>query len=474
MATQKKILGNAFAQIIGKFLTILASLVVVKLLTGFGKSFYGNYLTSYEFLAFFGILADAGLFAIAVREISKSKSQLETQKIFGNIFSIRLLFVVVVMLLAVIGVRFVPNYPAVVKNGVLITAVSMGLTILCGTLSSVLQARMKIHWFSLGLVLSKVILALGIWALFQNGYATSETDFYSYLGVGVLANFVFLCIVWWFVRQEVKIRLQFDFSYWKKLLTESLPFGLALILQTLYLRLDILLISFLLGSSAVGMYGVSTRVLEALFALSVFFGHAVLPKISAEETDVQAANKTLSWAITVLLAVVLPIIMGLKKFSNELVVILSNKEFLSVSGVTGANTVLSVLAITVFFAFFNQLFTFSLVAKKRQNYMLKVNALALLLNGVLNVLFLPQYGIIAAAYSTIVSAAFVFLCLQYEVRKQFTVFLTFDLLWPVLLANGGLLVWLFFTPIGDSLPVSFVVGGLWYGAVFAYYRKRYL
>lgn len=474
MATQKKVLGNALVQILGKVCTTAASLVIVKLLTGFGKEFYGNYLTAYEFLAFFGILADAGLFAIAVREIAKSPSQSSTNKIFGNIFSIRVVLIITVMLLAIGAAQLVPNYPDMVKNGIMITALSMGLTILSGTMSSVLQAKMKIQWFSLGLVVSKITLAAGIWWMIFKGHGTSPADFYTYLWIGVFANALFALIVWWFARKEVAIQLRFELDYWKKLLTQSLPFGLALILQTLYLRLDILLISFLLGSASVGMYGVSARVLEGLFVLSVFFGHAILPKISAEESNKSESNKTLTWAMSILLGVALPIMLVLQKFSTEIVEFISNEDFLSTTESIGADTVLSALGITVFFAFFNQLFTFALVAKNRQNYMLKINSIALLINGLGNLIFLPKFGIIAAAYTTIISAVFVFIALQKEIRNFFTLSWNKKLFTPILLANAILAIEIFATPIGNNFGLSAAVGAISYLGILAYFRKNYL
>ncbi len=73
MSTNKKVLGNVFAQFFGKVLTVAAAFFVVKVVSGFGREFYGEYVTAYEFLAFFGILADMGLFAIAVRDMSKDR-----------------------------------------------------------------------------------------------------------------------------------------------------------------------------------------------------------------------------------------------------------------------------------------------------------------------------------------------------------------------------------------------------------------
>jgi Na+-driven multidrug efflux pump len=64
------------------------------------------------------------------------------------------------------------------------------------------------------------------------------------------------------------------------------------------------------------------------------------------------------------------------------------------------------------------LFTFSLVAKNRQKHLLLVNGTALFINAILNIIFLPRYGIIAAAISTILCEIVVFVLLMYEIVKK--------------------------------------------------------
>jgi len=438
MSTKKNVLSNAFAQMIGKVLTVLASLFVVKIVAGFGTDYYGNYVTAYEFLAFFGIIADAGLFSIAVREIAKGESLNKEDKasandmivdtdskfrcspecILGNVFSMRLLLVIIVTVLAGVIAQYVPSYPPIVKTGIWITGISMALTIIAGTLSAILQARMKIHYFATSLVLGKILLATLIFTVSKRIELFGDHLFFTMLWAGVVSNIVFCGLVAFFASREIRIRLKFHFDWWKHIFRKALPYGLALVLQTLYLRLDIVLISIILGSTAVGIYGISTRVLESFLVLGVFFGQAILPKLSKEEHNPVQMSNTLMWGIEKLLTFSLPIIVGCSFFSSEIIELLSSTEFLSSDGFIGSDKILFILIPTIFFAYFNQLFSFSLVASNRQNYLLKVNATALILNGVLNLMFLQKYGIIAAAISTVFCEAVVLLLLVHEIRKH--------------------------------------------------------
>ncbi len=475
MATQKKVLGNAFAQIVGKVLSVIASFVVVKIVTSFGKEFYGNYVTVYEFLAFFGIIADSGLFAIAVREMSKKPK--DTEFILANIFSMRLLLILGVTLLAGISAQFIPSYSPLIKMGIWITGLSMALTIVAGTLSSVLQARMKIQYFSGGLVLGKVLLALFIFFIARNMdiFGMSEANlFLTMLLAGVISNLLFCGTVIVFVSREIRIRLGFAFEWWKNIFRNALPYGLALILQTLYLRVDVVIISLLLTASAVGVYGVSTRVLESFLVLGVFFGQAILPKMSSEEDNLTQHSKTLVWGMEMLLLFSLPIIIGISAFSSNIVSLLSSSDFLSKPGFLGSDTLLLILIPTVLFAYLNQLFSFALVSQNKQRYLLIVNGLALGANVALNLIFLPLYGLLAAALSTVVCELFVFGLLFRYVLKRFTLPFSFSNIFRILFMNGILAGLIYLTPLGKNFTMSAVAGSLLYFGMVWMQRKRFL
>jgi O-antigen/teichoic acid export membrane protein len=343
----------------------------------------------------------------------------------------------------------------------------MGLTIIAGTLSSVLQARMKIQFFSGAMVVAKLSLASIIFWISQS--TLGGNLLLNFLWAGVISNVIFSAMVGWFASREVRITLQWNWNFLSKTLKVSLPYGLALILQTLYLRLDILLISLILGSAAVGTYGASTRVMESMLVLGVYFGQAMLPKISAEEKDTLAVGKSLVWAGEKLLLLALPLIIGIEIFAPDIIRLISSEEFLGTAGVLGSDSILRILVPTMFFAFFNQLFSFTLVAKNRQMYLLIVNGTALVINAALNIWFLSKYGIIAAALSTVFCEVIVFSLLVREIRSHWRLPFCIPNILRIIFLNGIVLAELLFTPAGSSLFLGVGVVGITYvGFVWAW------
>jgi O-antigen/teichoic acid export membrane protein len=480
MATHIRVLQNVFSQFLGKVLTVMAAFFVVKIVSGFGTEFYGNYVTAYEFLAFFGVLADAGLFAVAVREMSSQDGGLPAQKkqhtafVLGNVLSIRLILILFFTLLAFGVAQLITPYAEMVRWGIGLTGVSMALTIVAGTLSSVLQARYKIHFFSGSLVFGKILLAVLIYILSTSFFVfeNDSTRFFAFLGAGIFSNAVFCGLVYYFARRETEIRLRFDREYWNKIFFQALPYGLALVLQTLYLRVDQILISILLGAHAIGIYGLSARILESFLVLGVFFGQSILPKLSAEEGEIEKSRFTLSWGMMKLLIFALPILWGVWLFSPQIVLLLSSEEFLSTSEMVGSDSVLLVLVLTVFFAFFNQLFSFALVSKNQSAFLLITNGLGLFLNVVLNFIFLPIYGVLAAAWSTVLCEVIIFALLIWKVFDSIGFSLDRIFLFRVLGINLVLCGIIFLTSLRENLILSLAFGSLIYGGFLWKYREK--
>ncbi len=472
MATNQKVLFNAFSQFAGKIGTVLASFIVVKIVSGYGTQFYGDYVTAYEFLAFFGIMADAGLFAIAVRDISQNPKK--ASFFMGNLLAMRLILILGATLLAGIIAQMVPTYSEWVKVGIWLTGISMGLTIVAGTLSAILQARMKIQYFSGSLVFGKILLAALIFGIATYGklqQLSPETLFFYFLGAGVISNIIFCSCVYYFAQKEISITLKCDWNYWKKTLRISLPYGLALILQTLYLRVDLILISLLLSASAVGLYGVSARILESFLILGVFFGQAILPKISQEQSSQKKVEKTLCWGAEKLLIFALPIVVGGFIFAQDIIHLLSSPEY--TAPLIGSDMVLQIVIPSVFFAFFNQLFSFGLVAKNAQNFLLISNSVALGLNVILNLIFLPKYGIIAAAYSTLLCEILVWLILFQRIMQYYKFRFDAKNLIIIFGLNTILAASFWFTPLRENFFAAIGFGAIAYLLVFGIWRKRF-
>jgi len=422
MSTARKILSNTFAQVLGKVITAVLGLAVVKIGTNYlAVAGYGEYVLVYEFLAFFGIAADLGLFTIAVKEMSENEDDIP--KIIGNVLSIRTILVFITMIVAVVTVFNIPSYvDTMVPVGVAIASFTVIFTMLNGTLTSVLQAKLQMGRATVATVIGKILsVGLMFYIAFYGYPNNSSIGFYFLLLAGVIGNIVMFGMTAYFVRKVTPIRYRFDIDFWKMLLRKSLPLGIALILNSIYFRIDSILISLMRGQTEVGIYGVGMKVLEHISIIPLYFMNSVLPVLTkAIKEKGEKYKKIISYSFDFLAALSVPIVVGAVILAYPLVFAIASPEFLSrlSEGFYGSDIALQILIFALFFQFLNVLFGFILIALDRQIKLLYINASGVFFNIVANLILIPHFGFRGAAFTSVLSEMFILIA-NYSYAKKY-------------------------------------------------------
>jgi O-antigen/teichoic acid export membrane protein len=438
MSIARKILENTFVQVLGKLITAGLSIVVLKIISGYlGTAGYGDYTTVYQFLAFFGIIADFGIYTITVKEMSKDQSRIPV--ILGNVMGLRTFLAILAMGLAVLTVFLVPRYSdTLIPMGVLIATLATIITLLNGTISSVLQVHLKMQYATIGLVLGKIasVLYMG-WVAYIAFTGDLVNGFYHLLVAGIVGNLVMFLITAYFVRRFVKITYKFDFSYWKKVFVTSLPFGVALILNTIYFRLDVILMTFILPHSQtlangdidclktlcsdteIGLYGVAMRMLEMLVIIPVYFMNSVLPVMTRYiEEQSEKIRQLMQYSFDFLIATGLPILVGGFILARPIIQFISDPEFVSGNVFEfGSDIAVRILMFAMLFSFVNALFGFTLVVLNKQVKLMFINAGAVLFNLIGNFLVIPLWGFRGAAITSVLSEVIILIFAYWAAQK---------------------------------------------------------
>ncbi len=411
MNTAQKVLGNTAIQVIGRLTTAAVSIVILKLISSYlGTAGYGNYTTIYEFIAFFAIVADFGIFQIAVKEMSAHPKR--RKEIFGNVFALRLLLTTGAMGAAVAVAFLIPKYSGTpIPTGVMIASMTTFLTIIFGTLSSILQVELKMQWNVLALIAAK-FTALGwmLFAIFHWFPNNPEKGFDQLLIAGVVGGLLQVVIVFFAARRSEQISLRFDFPFWRKIIRETLPYGAAILLATIYVRIDVILLSLMRDAEEVGIYGVAARILENLAVISIFFLNSTLPVVTRLFRDnKEKLKKLLQYSFDFLLLLGLPIVVGGITLAYPIIALVSSPDFLSNTAESfyGSDVALQILLVAMLFAYLGNLFGFTLLAGNQQIKLIFVNAAAVVFNLVSNFLVIPIWGFRGAAATSVASQVFV-------------------------------------------------------------------
>lgn len=421
MNTARKILSNTVFQIIGRAGVGLLSLAVIKIITSYlsvGK--YGEYTNVYEFLALFAIIADFGLYTIAVREMARDEKDIS--KILGNILSIRILVGVIVMTGVIVGGFLVPSHHGTqIPYAIMIATTASFVALINGTMTSVLQEKYKMQYAATAQIFGKCVqvgyMVLVAYVLFT---INTSAGFYHLFVAGVIGNFAMLVFTITVIRRYTPVRFRWDVDRIKYLLKQAAPYGLALFLSNIYFRADAILVFNIRGREEAGLYGVAARLLEALSILPIYFMNAVLPTLTRHIKEKRESYKQiLQYVFDFQLILALPFLVGGFILSVPLIHLIAKPEF--VTGFNGLGAGSDVALQIVLFSFvliaLNVIFNFTLIAIGKQSQLVWINGICALFNVIANLIVIPVYGFIGAALATVASEILVFILVFITVRR---------------------------------------------------------
>jgi len=401
--------------------TALMAIISVKLITStLWVEWYWQYATVYEFLALFAVAGDFWIYTVALREMSsklwgdpdnKSLKNPAVSFIYQNILWLRIVLMAFFMAIAVWIWFMIPAYQdTLIPMWILITSIAVFLNLIYSISTSILQLHLKMSYSTIALIVWKIV---SVWVIFYWAFFMDSKDesFYTFLIWWILWHLVMLWLTFFYAKKFTNIFPKFNLDYWWEIFKKAAPYWIAIILWTIYFKIDVFLLSILRSPEEVWIYSVWIRIVEVFAVLPLFFMNSVLPTLTqAVENNKEKIVSIMNKSFFFMLAAWLPLVIWTFFFSELAIKIISSEEFLSWWLFEyWADYTLVLLMIAMFFSFFSIMFSIAFVAFKKQKLVLWINILWVLLNIILNLYYIPQFWYIAAAWTSIVSEVFVFI-----------------------------------------------------------------
>lgn len=393
--------------------------LLIKMLTGIAVANYlgssGNGILAYPMaiITFFMAASALGLDAYVTREILQRPQDKNT--LLGTAFRMRVLAGLSALPLIYISYfliqSFAENKPEAPFQYLLIVSfvcILQSITIIDSYFQAQTQgkkimivqvaANLLSAGLKLFLIFSNASLTAFIWALLADSFflAIGYTTIYQLSGES---------IVHWKYNPRVA----------KQLFKHAWPLAFSAILVTLYMKIDLLMIDAFIDSSALGIYSTVVNLSESWYFIPVATVSALFPAImNARKDDQERYQKRLQnlYDLMSFLSIGIAIVMT---FASPLLYkILYKPEYAS-----GAN----VLAIHVWagvFVFLGSASGQYLIAEGYLKLSLLRTAFGAVVNIILNLWWIPLYGIKGAAYASLIAyaAATFFILLIPKTRAQ--------------------------------------------------------
>ncbi len=391
----RRIFINTSSQIFAKATTVVLGLLMVGLLTRYlGVAQYGVYNLVFAYLAFFGIFADFGLQLTLVRDLSGNS--VTSDKLKSTYFSLKVIFTIISVLLSLIVLIFFP-YSQTIKMTILIGSIAVGVGQINGYGASVLQAQVKLDLVALLDVINRIVTILAIIIVILLHLGLNAIILSVLIGniVNTLLN-IYLTPTYFHLSTVPSLDLI------KKIIKVSFPIGVASLLATLSFKVDTLMLSVMKSASDVGIYSFSYKLFENIIILWAFYMASVYPLLASSKNNKTQFNYLLrsSLWISIIFSLIV-VIMGYI-FAPIVVNIFAGKEF-----VNSASS-LRILIFTVPLLCIDNIIYYYFLINKKISIIIIGLSVSLILNFILNLLFIPKYGYIASSYITVVSEFLLF------------------------------------------------------------------
>ncbi|NGM70322.1 flippase [Natronolimnobius sp. AArcel1] len=291
------------------------------------------------------------------------------------------------------------------------------LFVLCGTLKTfvrkVLQGFEDIKTAALVKIVDASSKLLFVIALVVLGYEALGALLGYALSLGLAAALGGVIIYWRYYRSSPRAPREAGLR--RRIGEYSIPITATSTANVLDKQVDTILIGFFLTPAAVGFYTVAKQVIESVEAPMASLGFTLAPtyEVQKEQGNTETAARIYEAALTNGLLVYVPAAAGLVLVAEPFVELVFGADYLE------AVPVLQV------FALYAVLLAITNITSNGLDYLGRARARAVakgvtsVCNVGLNILLIPQYGVIGAAVATVITHSLYTLANLYIINQEF-------------------------------------------------------
>jgi O-antigen/teichoic acid export membrane protein len=353
---------------------------------------FGEYMAAFAFVGLFRILPDFGMSYASTLQVSRDRSL--AGRVFGGLLGFQALLSCLTLALC-LGIGRV-LFHGVTWLAVIVLSVDLLLKSVKSTLRWLLKSFELFGAEAASLLLERTaLLLLGVWSL-RAGWGVAGFVL-VFAGVRLADSFGLLA---WVHARVLPVRPRYEAGLWWDLLRRGLPFAYAGAMITAFTQVDAVMLEKMRGPLEVGYYGAPARIFEGLSLVPRILGYALIPSLAVlHQQGSPRVSSLYGRGCKYLLLAGLP----LAAFG-----IVASRPF--ILGLFGPDYGPSVQAARLLipaaaFMFLSNFGETTLACIDRWRTIVIVSSVALALNVGLNLLWIPRYGFLGAAASTLVTEA---------------------------------------------------------------------
>jgi O-antigen/teichoic acid export membrane protein len=446
----KKIARNTgLLMIASLFSNIMAFIWTIYTASYLGTVGFGILSAALALTGIFSVLADLGLSTYSTKEIAKDNKK--TKKYLANVALIKVFLAIVSFAILYITV-ILKDYPAQSMNVTLIIGIYMLFTSFTALFNAIFQGHQKMEFQTIGNIMNSSLLLFGILlAIYLKGDIITISLAYLFASIVTLLYSI-IVTSWKFTVPS----FEFDIKFWKETIIKALPFGITGVFTTIYFWIDSVMLSFMQGDAAVGLYNAPYKLLLVMLSLYSVYMLALFPFMSQFYVDSTDALKlTYRRSYKYMLILSLPVAVGTTMLAQEIILFIYTPQYLP------SVVALQILIWSIVFMFVNGLSSNLLGSMDKQISVTKITGIGAVANIGINLVIIPIFSFYGASIATVFTEFLIMLLFTRIISKtEFSVgkAMLRDL-WRILIPCMGMLVVLVFLklPLLVMILISAIV-----------------
>ncbi len=389
MISSRKILKNILSLSVAEaaskgIMFITAAYLARTLLSGN----YGIIAFSNGVIVYFWMIVNLGFNTLGTREIARTESKEERSRLVNGILTIRSLL----SILAAIGIFIFPFFldqPDIFKYAIWVT----GLTLFSQAtmLDWYYQGIEKMEVLAIRQLVTGVINLTGVMIIVHSPEDVILAIFIN--SIAALVNAIWMVL--YYIKTTDKIKISIDIPLWKKLIKPAIPITFSNFFVTLLNTFNVVILG-LIDTSMAGQYQIGFKILQFVILPTAIIQGAFFPVLSKSfgtEDFVKAARK---YSILIFITGAI-VTAGFYTFAEFIIITGFSAEYIPAIEIT------QILMITSFIVYVNTSLSPQLIAIKKEKSMMYAMGVGAIISVVLNIILVPSYGAIGAAWVTVIS-----------------------------------------------------------------------
>lgn len=445
MSASRSYFASAAAQACGRILAVGANLfgmLLVARVLGTGE--FGQYAFVMAYVSIACSLADLGTTSVLGRGLGHARSDAR-ELYLGNFCLVRGVITAAATLLALAAAEIVKP-----ELGSLLVVGALAVPVVASRLfDPVFQVYGRPHYS----VVANLVFAAALVGISVVVLVWLRMSLIAYLVGWALSNLVYTLTAIVLALRLVRPRFRPDWQSMRSILALAIPLGVGALFYILHTRVDTLMLSYLRSTAEVGLYAAAFKLLDFAVIAATTLLWPLLPVLSRAMRDSAGhGGSAARSAVEAVGLLVLPVAVTAPFVADAAISLLYGPDFAPSAKIVGT---FGVVFVVVSFALVGAVLN---IAAGRVGHAYWNTALAVAVNVALNLVLIPRFGFVGAAYATLVSHLCMLAVQQYYVVRNIG-WLFVPRYWSRIVALN-LLMWAGFTLFDAQEHVIVVPVGL--------------